>query len=95
MGGEEVQLAYEKFQHFGLSRTYCVYKQVSDSTSSAAALLAGVKTNFGVVGLSANVTRGQCTYNNKDILDNIIKWAQGGGKSTGIVTTAQITNPTV
>lgn len=94
MGGEEVQLGYEKFPYFGLSKTYCVDKQVPDSASSSTALLTGIKTNFGVVGLSANVNSSQCTYASHDVAHSIIKWAQESGKSTGIVTTARVTDAT-
>ncbi|KAL7029981.1 hypothetical protein ACKWTF_006461 [Chironomus riparius] len=95
MGGEEVQLGYEQFPYFGLSKTYCVDKQVADSASAATALLSGIKTNFGVVGLSANVNTSQCTYGNHDVANSIIKWAQDAGKSTGFVTTARVTDATV
>lgn len=94
LGGEDVYTAYDKFQHFGLSKTYCVDRQVPDGASAATALLTGVKNNFGVIGLSPNVTRGQCTYSSSEVLHNIVKWAQDAGKATGIVTTASVTDAT-
>lgn len=31
LGGEEVELSYEKFPYYGLAKTYCVNRQVADS----------------------------------------------------------------
>ena len=44
---EETELAFEKFQHVGLSRTYCVNAQVADSACTATAYCTGVKGNYG------------------------------------------------
>jgi alkaline phosphatase len=43
--GEEGFLSYEKFPYTGLSKTYNTNHQVSDSASTANAILTGVKTN--------------------------------------------------
>ena len=51
---EETELAFEKFPHVGLSRTYCVDSQVADSACTATAYLCGVKGNFGIEMLNFN-----------------------------------------
>jgi alkaline phosphatase len=92
LGGEEVYLSYEKFPHLGMVKTYCVNVQVPDSACTATAFLAGVKNNRGVLGLTANVSSGACTYNDEDMVYGLVKWAQDAGKATGIVTTTRVTH---
>lgn len=48
-------------------------------------MFGGVKTNFEVVGVDANVPLGNCTASlNTDYhVDSIISWAQAAGKDTG------------
>jgi alkaline phosphatase len=94
LGGEEVQLSYEKFPHYGLSKTYCVDRQVPDSACTATALLTGIKNNYNGIGVTANVLRGQCTFTDNDIVHSIAKWAQDAHKATGVVTTTRITHAT-
>lgn len=61
LGGEELELSFEKFPYTGMSKTYCVNHQVADSACTATALLTGIKNNYGVLGLSASVPRSNCT----------------------------------
>lgn len=39
LDGEEAQLSFEKFPYYGMSRTYCVNRQVPDSACTATAFL--------------------------------------------------------
>ena len=94
MGKEENELSFEKFPHFGLSRTYCVDDQVADSACSAVAFLSGVKTNYRLLGLNANVLSRQCEVNENDYVESILSWAQKSKKATGVVSTARITHAT-
>ncbi|XP_031832792.1 alkaline phosphatase [Nomia melanderi] len=96
LAGETSYLAWEKFPHIGILKTYNVNKQVPDSASTATALFGGVKTNYEVVGLNANVPLGDCTasLNTDHHVDSIISWAQAAGKDTGFVTTTRITHAT-
>ncbi|KAG5683693.1 hypothetical protein PVAND_012959 [Polypedilum vanderplanki] len=94
LGGEEVELDFEKFSHYGLAKTYCVDRQVSDSACTATAFLSGVKNNYRSLGLTANVLSNQCNFNDSDITYSMLKWAQDAGKATGIVTTTRITHAT-
>lgn len=94
IGGEEKELEFEKFPHFGLSKTYCVNRQVSDSACTATAYLSGVKANYGTIGVDANVQRFDCEaeLDSKFHPTSIAKWAQDAGKATGIITTTRITH---
>lgn len=94
LGGEEKELFFESFPSRGLSKTYCVSNQVADSSSTSTAYLCGVKTNYGVVGLNAQVPRYNCTaqLDESTLTPSIAKWAQDAGKSAGFVTTTRITD---
>lgn len=94
IGGEEVELSFEKFPHYGLAKTYCVDRQVPDSACTATAFLHGVKNNYRGLGVSANVSSSQCNFSEDDVTYSILKWAQDAEKATGIVTTTRITHAT-
>lgn len=70
--------------------------QVPDSASTATALLTGVKNNFMVLGLTADVNLRNCSasLDESHRLDSIMRFAQEAGKSTGIVTTTRLTHAT-
>lgn len=93
---EEGLLSFEKFPHFGLSKTYCTDSQVADSACSATAYLNGVKGNIGTIGVNAQVPRYSCDKGTKDDIEthteSIASWAQKACKSTGIVTTTPVTD---
>lgn len=94
LGGEEKELAFDKFPYSGLVKTYCVDRQVPDSACTATAYLNGVKANFLTIGVDSNVKAGDCesgvnaAYHTK----SIAKWAQDAGKATGLVTTTRVTH---
>ncbi|XP_053974950.1 alkaline phosphatase-like [Hylaeus volcanicus] len=94
--GETSHLAWEKFPHIGILKTYNVNKQVPDSASTATALFSGVKTNYEVVGVDANVSLGNCTasLDTDNHVESIVSWAQAAGKDTGFVTTTRVTHAT-
>ena len=94
LGKEESLLSFERFPHFGMSKHYCVDKQVGDSACTAVAFLAGVKTNNRLLGLNANVLSRQCVVSEADHVESIVGWAQKANKATGIVTTTRITHAT-
>lgn len=92
--GEEQQLSFEKFPYSALVKTYNVDAQTPDSAGTMTAMMSGVKTDAGIIGLSEEVQRGECVpYNNKP-LASIIDLAEIKGLATGIVTTARITHAT-
>lgn len=96
-GNENFNLTYDRFPHTGFSKTYCVDRQVSDSASTATAFLTGVKTNYGTIGVDANVRRYNCEdHANTDIhtKGSLATWAMDAGKSAGLVTTVRVTHAT-
>lgn len=96
-GNENFDLAFDKFPSMGISKTYCVDRQVPDSSSTATAFLTGVKTNYGLVSMDANVRRYNCTdHANKDYHTkaSIAEMAMDAGKSAGFVTTVRVTHAT-
>lgn len=95
-GGETSGLAWEHFPHIGILKTYNVDKQVPDSASTATALFCGVKTNYEVVGVDANVRLGDCraSLNVNYHVDSFLAWAQAADKATGFVTTTRVTHAT-
>ena len=75
-------------------QTYCTNKQVPDSACTATAFMSGVKTNFGALGVTANVKTFDCEAAKMPAnqASSILQWAQEAGKSTGVVTTTRVTN---
>lgn len=70
--------------------------QVPDSGCTATAFLSGIKTNFGVLSMSAYVPLRDCAAESDEgnHVDSIFKFAQDAGKATGIVTNTRITHAT-
>ncbi|XP_069802901.1 alkaline phosphatase, tissue-nonspecific isozyme-like, partial [Dendropsophus ebraccatus] len=92
--GENSRLEMEKFPYVALSKTYNTNSQVSDSAGTATAFLCGVKTNRGVIGLSAATELGSRNTSKGNEVDSILKWAKAAGKSVGVVTTTRINHAT-
>lgn len=95
-GGEESSLTWENFPHMGLLKTYCMDKQVPDSTSTATALFGGVKANYETGGVDAGVSLANCSASLNKIhhVDSIIEWALEAGMKTGFVTTTRVVHAT-
>lgn len=76
------------------SQTYCVDKQVADSACTSTAYLNGVKANYGTMGITAQVKRGDCTGQNKKEAqtESIASWAYRSCKAAGLVTTSRVTH---
>lgn len=94
LGGEEHRLSFEDFPHFGLSKTYAVNHQVSDSANTATAYLSGVKSTYGTIGVNAHVALDDCVRHSERAYhtESIAGWAQTQCKATGLVTTARVTH---
>nr|XP_018911474.1 PREDICTED: alkaline phosphatase-like isoform X1 [Bemisia tabaci]XP_018911475.1 PREDICTED: alkaline phosphatase-like isoform X2 [Bemisia tabaci] len=92
--GEEQKLSFESFPFTGLSKTYCVDRQVADSASTATAYFTGVKTNYGMLGVGPAVSRGDCKGMNEaqNRLTSIATWAQASDRIAGLVTTTRVTH---
>ncbi len=92
--GEENLLAFETLPFTGLAKTYNTNQQTPDSAGTATAMLSGVKTKAGVIGLSEAVRRTDCASAAGQELTTILDLAEDAGLATGIVTTARITHAT-
>ncbi|XP_064479591.1 alkaline phosphatase-like isoform X1 [Ornithodoros turicata] len=96
VSGEEGALSFDQFPYTSLSKVYSVDRMVPDSGSSGTALQCGVKSNFFTTGVSGQVNPGNCTQSSdpKNHLKCLYQWAQDADKSTGFVTTAEVTDAT-
>ena len=92
--GEEHQLSFDKMPFSGFSKTYNVDAQTPDSAGTMTALMSGVKTDVGVIGVAEGVSRGDCTTVAGNELVTALELAELAGKSTGIISTARITHAT-
>jgi alkaline phosphatase len=92
--GEENRLSFEYFPFTGLSKTYNVDAQTPDSAGTMTAIITGVKTNAGLIGVDEHVKRGVCDGLAGHELVTTLEMAELQGKSTGIVTTARVTHAT-
>ncbi len=92
--GEENLLSFEKFPYTSLVKTYNVNAQTPDSAGTAAAIVTGVKTDKGVLGVNEKIEEGKCDSLAGNEVTSILEVAEDHGLSTGIVTTARITHAT-
>ncbi|MEO9943900.1 alkaline phosphatase [Paraglaciecola sp.] len=92
--GEENQLSFETFPFAGLAKTYNVDAQTPDSAGTMTAMMSGVKTDVGVIGVDEDIERGECSTVDGNELYTALELAEIAGKSTGIISTARITHAT-
>ena len=92
--GEENQLAFERFPHLSLVKTYSVNQQTSDSAPTMTAMVTGVKTKDGVLSIDENVVRGDHESVDGNQLTTLLELAEDRGLSTGVVSTARVTHAT-
>ncbi len=92
--GESFTLTMDTFPIVALSRTYGADAQISDSAPTATALLSGVKTDAGVIGVTSAATPGDCASGAGAISRSLFEIAEAAGLATGIVSTARITHAT-
>lgn len=81
--GENGKLAMDSMPYVGLFHTSST-TPVTDSAAAATAFASGVKTYNGAIGMDAN----------KISVKTIMEYAKEAGKSTGVVTTSQVTDAT-
>ena len=94
LNGEEHQLSFDQFPFSGLSKTYNVDAQTPDSAGTMTAMMSGVKTDVGVIGVDEDIERGDCSTAQGNELVTALELAEIAGKSTGIISTARITHAT-
>ena len=92
--GEENNLSFDNFPFSGLAKTYAVDTQVPDSASTMTAIISGIKTNKGIVGIDESVIRGDCSTKKGNEVISALDLAEIAGLSTGIVTTTRVTHAT-
>jgi alkaline phosphatase len=92
--GEENQLSFDRFPYSALVKTYNVDAQTPDSAGTATALLSGVKTLMGVIGVDQTVKRGNCAAMAGHKVTSFLERAASAGRATGVVTTTRLTHAT-
>lgn len=92
--GESHNLTLDTFPHTALSRTYGADAQISDSAPTATALISGVKTDNGVIGLTQAATPGDCASAANAMSRSLFEIAEAQGLATGIISTARISHAT-
>jgi len=94
MAGEEHSLSFGHFPFTGLMKTYNVDAQTPDSAGTMTAIISGVKTDVGVVGVDEDVILEDCSSMAGNQLITALELAEIAGLSTGILSTARITHAT-
>ncbi|MFY9460166.1 MAG: alkaline phosphatase [Aquabacterium commune] len=94
--GERNSLAFEKLPYLALSKTYSANQQTSDSAPTMTAMIAGVKTNDGILGVGPEVSRNEP---NQAVIDqykvpSLLQIAETKGYATGVISTARLTHAT-
>jgi alkaline phosphatase len=92
--GEENWLAFERLPHVALAKTYNTDAQVPDSAGTMTALVSGVKTRAGSLGVGQDVAPGDAEAALRGRVATLLEEAEARGLATGIVTTARITHAT-
>ncbi|WP_137166557.1 alkaline phosphatase [Salinimonas lutimaris] len=92
--GEEGYLQFETFPHTALVKTYNVDAQTPDSAGTMTAMMSGLKTDVGVIGVDEDIERGNCATVATNEVVTALELAEIKGLSTGIVSTARITHAT-
>lgn len=92
--GEEHNLSFDRMPFSALSKTFNVDSQTPDSAGTMTAMISGVKTDVGVIGVNENIVRGDCSTVAGNELATALEVAEIAGKATGIISTARITHAT-
>ncbi|MCC2616197.1 alkaline phosphatase [Aestuariibacter halophilus] len=92
--GEENLLSFEQFPHTALVKTYNVDAQTPDSAGTMTAMMSGLKTDVGVIGVDEDIQRGNCATVAGNEVTTALELAEIRGLSTGIISTARITHAT-
>ena len=92
--GESYRLSFEQFPFSALSRTYETDQQTPDSAGTMTAIMSGVKTRAGFIGVSQVPRRQDCAATRGQELVSTLELAAAAGMSTGAITTTRITHAT-
>lgn len=92
--GEENRLFFETFPYQAMAKTYNTNQQTPDSAGTMTAMMTGMKSKAGVISVSQNMARGNCSNIAGNTLTTALEHAEKIGMSTGIVSTTRITHAT-
>ncbi len=93
--GESNVLAFEELLPYtALAKTYTHDAQVADSAPTATAMVAGVKSVNGTIGVTQAVELESCASQKGAEVTTLFELAEQAGLATGIVSTARITHAT-
>ena len=92
--GEEGYLSFEEFPYSAQVKTYNVDAQTPDSAGTMTAMISGVKTDVGVIGVNEDIERGVCSSAAGNELLTATELAEIKGLATGVISTARITHAT-
>jgi alkaline phosphatase len=92
--GEENFLSFEQFPAIALSKTFNTNQQTADSAGTATAMMAGIKTRAGVIGVNQTADRENCQSSLGTEVSSLLQQAAERGLATGFVTTTRITHAT-
>ena len=92
--GESYRLAMETLPYAALSKTYSHDAQVSDSASTATAMVAGVKVRSRTLGITKDASYSNCASVAGNGTDTLFELAERAGLSTGVISTARLTHAT-
>jgi len=92
--GEENLLSFEQLPYTAFSKTYTVDFQVGESAGTMTALMTGVKTRSGVLGVDESAARGDFAATQKASVPTLLERAEDAGLWTGVVTTTTVTHAT-
>lgn len=94
LDGESYKLSMEQLPNAAFSRTYSHDYQVPDSAATATAMVSGIKTRSGTLGVTADVARGNCGTQAGNTADSLFEMAERNGLATGVISTARLTHAT-
>ena len=94
MDGESFVAEMDRLPHTALVKTYSHDGQVPDSAPTATAIVSGVKTLNGVIGVGPQAEESKCAATAPFAVPSLFELAEDKGYATGIVSTATITHAT-
>lgn len=94
LDGESNKLSFELLPYAALSKTYTHDSQVADSAPTATAMVSGVKSVNGTLGVTQAIRHKDCSTVKGNEVTTIFEQAEAAGLSTGIVTTTRVTHAT-
>lgn len=92
--GEENVLSFEEFPYLALAKTYNTNQQVPDSAGTMTAIMSGIKTKVGMIGVNQNAQLGNCKSAQGNSVQTFLEQAAKAGMATGVVTTTRVTHAT-